>query len=117
MPGPQQQFPQQQFPQQQFPQQPTTQVPAATTASPQTQSCIQSCPRTNEYNPICGTNQVSYDNVGHLNCAQMCGVSKYISFMQLLSLWTNQFQTIGTLSLSVSTSLELRSRALSSFFI
>lgn len=38
--------------------------------------CIQTCPTTPEYNPICGTNNVTYDNRGRLECAKFCGVGK-----------------------------------------
>ncbi|XP_046977994.1 uncharacterized protein LOC124543747 isoform X2 [Vanessa cardui] len=39
------------------------------------QACIRSCPVTTEYNPVCGTNSVTYDNPGRLNCARACGVN------------------------------------------
>ncbi|XP_046385102.1 translation initiation factor IF-2-like [Ischnura elegans] len=32
-----------------------------------------SCPSTPEYNPVCGTDGVSYGNPGKLNCARVCG--------------------------------------------
>ncbi|XP_071448451.1 uncharacterized protein [Hetaerina americana] len=32
-----------------------------------------SCPSTPEYNPVCGTDGVSYGNPGKLNCAKACG--------------------------------------------
>ncbi|CAH0399730.1 unnamed protein product [Chilo suppressalis] len=38
------------------------------------EECIRSCPRTKEYNPVCGSNRVQYENIGHLTCAQLCGV-------------------------------------------
>ncbi|XP_026743782.1 uncharacterized protein LOC113505340 isoform X3 [Trichoplusia ni] len=36
--------------------------------------CMRSCPVTPEYNPICGTDRLTYTNPGHLLCAQTCGV-------------------------------------------
>ncbi|XP_063826376.1 uncharacterized protein LOC135075843 [Ostrinia nubilalis] len=36
--------------------------------------CVWTCPKTPEYNPICGTDGVAYRNIGHLNCAQYCGI-------------------------------------------
>ncbi|CAK1585258.1 unnamed protein product [Parnassius mnemosyne] len=39
------------------------------------QECIRSCPVTSEYNPVCGSNRVTYSNPGRLLCAQGCGVS------------------------------------------
>ncbi|XP_065360867.1 probable basic-leucine zipper transcription factor G [Calliphora vicina] len=53
----------------------TTAAPAGTvtTASPQFLSCLQSCPSTMEYNPVCGTDMENYHNNGRLGCAQRCG--------------------------------------------
>lgn len=56
----------------------TTAAPGtATTASPQFLACMQSCPSTMEYNPVCGTDNVNYHNGGRLSCAQRCGKSKF----------------------------------------
>ncbi|XP_059225347.1 uncharacterized protein LOC106092333, partial [Stomoxys calcitrans] len=44
-----------------------------TTASPRYLSCLQGCPSTMEYNPICGSDMISYHNNGRLTCAQRCG--------------------------------------------
>uniref|UniRef100_A0A2A4JJ29 Kazal-like domain-containing protein n=1 Tax=Heliothis virescens TaxID=7102 RepID=A0A2A4JJ29_HELVI len=46
-----------------------------TTMSPQQRQCISTCPVTAEYNPVCGTDNVTYGNPGRLNCAQSCGVN------------------------------------------
>ncbi|XP_073843166.1 kaz1-ORFB [Musca autumnalis] len=52
----------------------TTAAPnTPTTASPQYLLCLQSCPSTMEYNPICGSDNVNYHNSGRLTCAQRCG--------------------------------------------
>ncbi|CAG9787861.1 unnamed protein product [Diatraea saccharalis] len=40
------------------------------------EQCIRECPRTKEYNPMCGSNGVQYNNIGHLTCAQYCGVGQ-----------------------------------------
>ncbi|KAL2724120.1 solute carrier organic anion transporter family member 5A1-like [Vespula squamosa] len=37
------------------------------------ENCITSCLVTPEYNPVCGTDNISYDNPGKLNCAIGCG--------------------------------------------
>ncbi|XP_053604566.1 uncharacterized protein LOC128671817 isoform X2 [Plodia interpunctella] len=37
--------------------------------------CLRNCPVTPEYNPVCGTDNVTYTNPGRLGCAQACGVS------------------------------------------
>ncbi|CAD0201860.1 unnamed protein product [Chrysodeixis includens] len=47
----------------------------ASTMAPAVRSCIAGCPVTSEYNPVCGTDRVTYTNPGRLSCAQMCGVN------------------------------------------
>ncbi|KAI8120264.1 DIS3-like exonuclease 2 [Lucilia cuprina] len=42
-------------------------------ASPQFLACMQSCPSTMEYNPVCGSDMENYHNNGRLGCAQRCG--------------------------------------------
>ncbi|GLV31634.1 uncharacterized protein CBL_07395 [Carabus blaptoides fortunei] len=59
----------------------STTTTAAPTRSPQNIArCINSCLRTPEYNPLCGTNRETYNNIGHLMCAQSCGVDVEILF-------------------------------------
>lgn len=58
-------------------QRPTVPTQRPTTQSPQLRRCIQNCLTTTEYNPVCGSDGVQYNNIGRLNCARNCGVSKY----------------------------------------
>ncbi|KAJ3666067.1 hypothetical protein Zmor_001522 [Zophobas morio] len=55
-------------------------VTTTTTASPQYTTCIRRCPVTPQYNPICGTNRITYNNESHLRCAQQCGLSVQRAF-------------------------------------
>lgn len=55
------------------PLQSTTPAPV-TTRSPAFRQCLSSlCPTTNEYNPVCGTDNINYDNPQKLDCANFCG--------------------------------------------
>lgn len=56
------------------------------TLSPEMEACIESCLSTPEYNPVCGSNGVTYNNEGKLFCAASCGVSKLSCFNYLLLL-------------------------------
>lgn len=47
-----------------------------TTASPSYSACLAACGSTSEYNPVCGTDRVTYNNKGRLRCANQCGNSK-----------------------------------------
>lgn len=56
-----------------IPMQSSTPAPV-TTRSPAFRQCLSSmCPTTNEYNPVCGTDNINYDNQQKLNCANFCG--------------------------------------------
>lgn len=46
--------------------------------------CITACPVTSEYNPVCGSDRVTYNNPGRLACANMCGASKYSTIITIL---------------------------------
>ena len=48
-------------------------VNVVTTPSPQFLACMQSCPSTMEYNPVCGSDSQNYHNEWRLQCAQRCG--------------------------------------------
>lgn len=39
--------------------------------------CETNCLTTPQYNPVCGTDMVTYNNIGRLDCAARCGKSKY----------------------------------------
>ncbi|XP_047359263.1 uncharacterized protein LOC124952830 [Vespa velutina] len=54
---------------------PTTRAtpPPITPGSEAYENCIARCLVTPEYNPVCGTDNISYDNPGKLNCAVSCG--------------------------------------------
>ncbi|KAK9308879.1 hypothetical protein QLX08_001292 [Tetragonisca angustula] len=45
----------------------------AATNDAQYNQCVTRCPATPEYNPVCGSDNVEYDNPGRLNCASACG--------------------------------------------
>lgn len=52
----------------------TRATPAPVTpGTPDYEKCISSCVFTAEYNPICGTDNITYENPGRLNCAVLCG--------------------------------------------
>ncbi|XP_023312126.1 serine protease inhibitor dipetalogastin-like [Anoplophora glabripennis] len=51
----------------------TTAGTTTTTASPAYNRCIRNCLSTSQYNPVCGTDGVTYFNMGKLNCAIRCG--------------------------------------------
>lgn len=48
------------------------------TLSPDIIRCMESCPATPEFNPVCGTNRVMYENEGRLFCAKSCGIGKLL---------------------------------------
>ncbi|XP_076630700.1 uncharacterized protein LOC143346466 [Colletes latitarsis] len=57
---------------------PVTPTTVATTTTSENsdaafQACVNSCPTTSEYNPICGTDNVVYSNPGSLGCTVQCG--------------------------------------------
>lgn len=51
----------------------TTTRPTPTTGSPAYIQCLSNCPTTSEYNPVCGTDLVTYNNRQRLDCANFCG--------------------------------------------
>lgn len=55
----------------------TTQRPVIPSAiGPRPSRCETSCLTTPEYNPVCGSDSVTYNNLGRLRCAAGCGKSK-----------------------------------------
>ncbi|XP_047530851.1 ovoinhibitor-like [Vanessa atalanta] len=52
----------------------TTTTPTTVNQNEMLKSCMLLCPSTQEYNPVCGTNNITYYNYGKLFCAQVCGV-------------------------------------------
>ncbi|KAJ8723431.1 hypothetical protein PYW08_003343 [Mythimna loreyi] len=57
----------------------TTQISRSSTEEPAVQECIDACPVTTEYNPVCGSNGVTYNNPSRLLCAQLCGVGVIVT--------------------------------------
>ncbi|KAL0880909.1 hypothetical protein ABMA27_002081 [Loxostege sticticalis] len=43
--------------------------------TPFQKQCVQNCPTTSEYNPVCGSDSVTYFNPGRLVCARNCGIN------------------------------------------
>ncbi|XP_028174997.1 uncharacterized protein LOC114363471 isoform X1 [Ostrinia furnacalis] len=43
--------------------------------TPSQKECVQNCPTTSEYNPVCGSDSVTYFNPGRLLCARNCGLN------------------------------------------
>lgn len=62
-------------------QQQTQQIPpvlaiGASTLTSQSRTvviCAQNCLSTNEYNPVCGSDSVLYNNIRRLECTNKCG--------------------------------------------
>ncbi|XP_026752151.2 circumsporozoite protein-like isoform X1 [Galleria mellonella] len=48
------------------------------TESPSQRQCVQDCPATPEYQPVCGSNNVTYFNAGKFVCARNCGIRVYV---------------------------------------
>lgn len=61
----------------------TTARPAPTTdpAVVKLNACTAQCPTTPEYNPVCGSDGVTYNNPGKLSCAQICGKGSFVTTM------------------------------------
>ncbi|CAG4929443.1 unnamed protein product [Colias eurytheme] len=76
---------------------PTTQAPTEppNNSVENVQSCIATCPVTSEYNPVCGTNGVTYNNEGQLECAKSCGVDVSLRGRTACFLLTTSSPTAG----------------------
>lgn len=59
-------------------QQRLTQQTGPTTENPTEAACIRRCESTSQYNPVCGTDNITYSNPNRLTCAQECSRSKLI---------------------------------------
>ncbi|XP_050298157.1 uncharacterized protein LOC126737337 [Anthonomus grandis grandis] len=46
-----------------------------TTASPVFRSCVENCRTIQNYNPVCGSDGVTYNNQFRLQCARRCGLN------------------------------------------
>ena len=57
----------------------TTENSANPTVAPSPRVC-PGCPRTPQFNPVCGSDNATYDNPNAVDCANMCGPSKNIFF-------------------------------------
>ncbi|CAH0714419.1 unnamed protein product, partial [Brenthis ino] len=71
-----------QDPNMQYPQLPnavtTTVTPPVTSTTAAMKQCVQDCPSTSEYNPLCGNNNITYFNEGKFVCARKCGIDVII---------------------------------------
>ncbi|KAH8380230.1 hypothetical protein KR009_009584 [Drosophila setifemur] len=54
----------------------TTIKPQPTNPSPQYLDCLGKCPTTSEYNPVCGSDNINYQNNNKFECAVRCGQSE-----------------------------------------
>lgn len=69
-------------------QQSSTAAPTTTTQTPRVRQCIARCITTMEYNPICGSNRIQYQNRSALTCARTCGVGKLIYDLKNMYLYS-----------------------------
>lgn len=51
----------------------TSTTTTAATNDSQYDQCVTRCLATPEYNPVCGSDNVEYENPGRLSCASACG--------------------------------------------
>ncbi|XP_017028773.1 uncharacterized protein Kaz1-ORFB [Drosophila kikkawai] len=52
----------------------TTTASTPANQEPRYLACLQTCPITSEYNPICGSDNNNYYNLNRFNCAVGCGL-------------------------------------------
>lgn len=61
------------------PRPPTTARPVIPSAiGPRPSECETNCLTTNQYNPVCATDNVTYNNIGRFDCAVNCGKSEFL---------------------------------------
>ncbi|XP_076241650.1 uncharacterized protein LOC143183805 [Calliopsis andreniformis] len=52
--------------------------------------CIENCPTSTEYEPLCGTDNVEYINPEAIACAQRCGIDVKIKYYERCSTNTSE---------------------------
>ncbi|KAJ2950032.1 hypothetical protein O0L34_g11370 [Tuta absoluta] len=50
----------------------------SSTDSPAKRQCVQDCQTTSEYNPVCGSDNITYINPGKFVCARNCGINVFV---------------------------------------
>lgn len=73
---------------------PTTPSTTTTAQPPQFTRCIETCPKTAQYNPVCGSNRQTYNNISVLRCARRCGLGKLCNIFEIISLFAYLFLDI-----------------------
>lgn len=55
---------------------PPPRVDSVSDPSLSVEECYKACPKVQQYNPVCGSDGVTYINMQYIRCAQSCGMSK-----------------------------------------
>lgn len=55
---------------------PPPEAPPRATIIPTDPECYNKCPKIQQYNPVCGSDGVTYINMQYVRCAQACGTGK-----------------------------------------
>lgn len=69
-----------------------------TTQSPLFLQCTSRCLTTNEYNPVCGTDQITYNNPQKLDCANNCGRQLNRNWQSTAHIFPSQSTSISDIS-------------------
>jgi hypothetical protein len=56
------------------------------------------CPAPPQFNPVCGSDGVTYGNLQKLNCARSCGRSRFNAFRLVLSILVFFFLSVSAAS-------------------